>query len=349
MVSEQSYKTALVACFIALALFGAFSIAIDDGSDNELTGYAAEERTIRVIGSSLKDVIDNATADLNYRNSFFFQSFSPEKPVNITINDERISMISLLLTTDNEIRIFWLNITSMVTHPESSKIYYDKVYQFFDIKDSKLAGNISSVEIAFRVARWWMSENYIYDDTIALRQWKDSAWKKLETVLVDKSDEYYLFKATLSSIGEFAVVGRAEPPARVEEETQTQMEERLESASAVKNGFDFIMFLRQYWQFILFPLAGLAVFFAGYRFVANPIAELIKVGAAKKTLRNELQKYIDREKEIILNERRKAEVLVDYISKARRYRSDDWIMASAMLKGWPRRLVEKAMKNAGKR
>ncbi|MEM5766292.1 MAG: PGF-pre-PGF domain-containing protein [Candidatus Aenigmatarchaeota archaeon] len=144
--------------------------------------------------------------------SFQIQLITPESPAIITIPyADTLKIWKIALFVNKNISNVTLTVKEGIkpeSVPPAIKTEEGLVLKYLEISSVNLHENdITNVLIDFQIEKSWVIENGIDVSTISIYRFSNNTWKKLQTVKINETQDYYQFRAISPGLSLFAIAG----------------------------------------------------------------------------------------------------------------------------------------------
>lgn len=139
-----------------------------------------------------------------------FTIIPPGGSGTFTVNDtDTFKIIEIIITVvgqGNNVKITIKAGSLPIGAPLPISEALGKVYKYLDITKGNISNaNISLVQIKFKVAKTWLTNNNLSSDSVALQRYSAGSWTKLTTTKVDEDSDYYYYVAETNALSTFAI------------------------------------------------------------------------------------------------------------------------------------------------
>lgn len=161
-------------------------------------------------GGTTGGAITNVTTGKVTKTYTSITPFTPKKITAADLNASGTHLTEIHIYVQNKVLTVEITIEKLPQQPAEVTINVSgKVYQYINISKKNLndadIDNRSSMK--FKVAKAWIDENNIDEDTIALHRWQNNRWYKLETNKTSADSEYVYYAASVPGFSIFAIAG----------------------------------------------------------------------------------------------------------------------------------------------
>ncbi|MEM5878898.1 MAG: PGF-pre-PGF domain-containing protein [Candidatus Aenigmatarchaeota archaeon] len=144
--------------------------------------------------------------------SFQIQSITPESPAVVEIpNANILKIVKITIFVSKNVSNATLTVKEGVKPeniPATVRTEEGLVHKYLEIVTTNMnESDVISVSIDFQVEKSWISENNIDVNTIALYRLSNNTWRKLQTIKINETSEYYQFRAISPGLSLFAIAG----------------------------------------------------------------------------------------------------------------------------------------------
>ncbi|MBI2651785.1 PGF-pre-PGF domain-containing protein [Candidatus Woesearchaeota archaeon] len=143
---------------------------------------------------------------------------SKDSSISMSINKATIAITSVAVNNvKSELKNVNLEVQSLKDKPVS-KVAAAKVYQYLNVEKKNLADeDATSIKVAFRVTKSWLTANGLASSDVVLYRYKDGTWNKLATKIISDSDANYInYEAETPGLSYFAIGSKAAASAELQ-------------------------------------------------------------------------------------------------------------------------------------
>jgi PGF-pre-PGF domain-containing protein len=195
-------------------------------------------------------------------------AIQPDTPVTMSINNEKIAISSITLSSGEALSNAELAVDSLKDKPSSiSSAPVGVVYQYVDITPKNLGTSLEGITIEFDVPISWLTSNGIDRDTVVLYRYANNQWNPLPTSVVNIKIDEIEYSATTPGFSTFAIGSTTQAPAEPTEvpsvpettpiettETPAQPVTEQQISEPQPEGMELKQFVAEKWV----PLAAIA-------------------------------------------------------------------------------------------
>ncbi len=208
--------------FVSSALSGNITITIEDGIEgnvsDDIGGDITTTTTVATTttspsgggGTTTTTAVTTTTTTLPpVEDTKSLDNITAGETGTFEFDDPNLLITQIAVIAGNTVTSPSVTVSQSSTTPATVNTSApDTVYGYLTVSEENITdADISSVTIKFKVAKVWITENNIDEDTIALYRYSNGAWTKLTTTKVSEDATYVYFEAVSPGLSVFAISG----------------------------------------------------------------------------------------------------------------------------------------------